>query len=401
MERHELDHRLVDTGTIASDAVTATEIAAGAVTATEITTSTITATETALDAVTTTEIRDGIISTADLNQNGASDGHVFKWNGTSWVPEFPGTSGSSTAFKLFAGGDEALRLEPDDFYPNLIVGPATNDVKDGSVGTTISGGGINLVADDYYTVGGGDSSVASGNNSAIPGGFSNGAGGRYSFATGAVAEVANDDAFVWNDGSYYHDFEGDSNTDGFTSAKAVASETVTGSDTFNISATGGVRFVTGSSSVTYIEGFTTGWSTSSSRSVKTDVESADPERVLDSVIDMEVAIWEYEGEDGEGTGRRHVGPITEDFHEAVDVGGSEEHINSVDARGVLFAAVQGVSAKLDEREEWIDDLEAENDALRQENADLRSENERLRERLDAVDDHLGRDERTASHVADD
>lgn len=55
-------------------------------------------------------------------------------------------------------------------------------------------------------------------------------------------------------------------------------------------------------------------------------------------------------------------------------GGDTESIATVDADGVIFAAIQGLSQKLDEKDERIDELEREN--------------EQLRERLGAVEDRL-------------
>ena len=88
--------------------------------------------------------------------------------------------------------------------------------------------------------------------------------------------------------------------------------------------------------------------------------------------------------------------MAEDFHEVVDVGTSDDHINSINADGVALAAIQGLSKNLDEtqadleakatrigdQQETIDALEAEND-------DLRAENEALRERVAAIEAHVG------------
>jgi hypothetical protein len=103
---------------------------------------------------------------------------------------------------------------------------------------------------------------------------------------------------------------------------------------------------------------------------------------------MPVSTWEYTDGEGEGAGTRHIGPMAEDFHDAFDVGGTDRAINSINADGVALAALQGLSAKLDEKVERIDDLEAENDALR--------------ERLAGVEDRLAAiEDESADTTTDD
>ncbi|MFC3958619.1 tail fiber domain-containing protein [Halovivax cerinus] len=152
---------------------------------------------------------------------------------------------------------------------------------------------------------------------------------------------------------------------------------VTGAETFHVKATGGVRFITGGGT-TYISGGSTGWSTTSTRSAKTNVEPVEPSAVLEGVESMPVATWEYTGDDGDGAGTTHIGPMAEDFHEAFDVGDSDRHINSINADGVALAAIKGLAERLDEREERLDDQRGRLD-------ELEAENEALRERLDALE----------------
>jgi len=300
-----------------------------------------------------------------------------------------GTSNAATGLWASVGGGETNVAEG---HTSTVGGGAANTATSGASNATISGGSGNRVYDEYGTVGGGASNRAgestSGTHATVGGGRGNRAtdphatvgGGFQNIAGGAAATVpggsngnaANDGSFVWNDGSKYHDYDGDSNLDGLSSAQKVNGETVVGADTFSVGAQGGVRFITGSSSVTYIGPGGTGWNTSSSRAAKTDIDPVDPQSILDDVVDLEVATWRYDGGEGNPEGPRHVGPMAEEFHEVVDVGESEEHINSVDADGMLFAAVQALAQKHDEKDERIVELEAEID--------------RLRERLAAVED---------------
>jgi hypothetical protein len=252
------------------------------------------------------------------------------------------------------------------------------------------------VPGDWATVGGGSDNVASGLSATVGGGANNVASGGVSTVPGGSSgEAADGNTFLWNDGSVYHDINDDGIQEGFSSAKDVAGSGVTGERTFHASAHGGFRFVTGYSNVTYISGGSTGWSTTSTRAAKTNVEPVDPRAMLASVKDMAVSTWEYKDGDGNGQGVRHVGPMAEDFHDAFEVGATDTGINSINADGVLFAAVQGLAAKLDDAEEALDEKDDRIDALedRVENRDdridaLEADNEKLREELTAIDERV-------------
>jgi hypothetical protein len=202
----------------------------------------------------------------------------------------------------------------------------------------------------------GSFTTASG-RSAMATGLSTTASGFESFAAGEQAAAEANESFVWNDGSGYHDIPNAS--DGLSSNTAVNGEPVTGNGTFSVGAQGGVRFITGGSSVTYISGGSTGWSTTSTRSAKTDIERTDPAAVLAAVEAMPISTWEYKGKDGNGQGTRHLGPMAEDFHGTLpyDLGGSDDHINSINADGVALGAVKGLARKVERQQATIDSLE--------------------------------------------
>ncbi|WP_159903302.1 hypothetical protein [Salinirussus salinus] len=92
---------------------------------------------------------------------------------------------------------------------------------------------------------------------------------------------------------------------------------------------------------------------------------------------------------------RHIGPMAGDFHSTFDFGDDEETIATVDADGVALAAIQGLSQKLNEKTDQIDDLKAGRerrderiDAQQDRIDELSRENEQLRERLAAVEARL-------------
>jgi hypothetical protein len=247
-------------------------------------------------------------------------------------------------------------------------------------------------------VGGGRNNTVAGNAATIAGGSDNTTDGFYATVPGGLAGAAEADrSFVWNNGASYHDIP-NSNTDGLSSNTAVNGESVTGTDTFSVSATGGVRFITGtveSPQVTYIPSDSAGWTTTSSRTVKTNIDPIEPAKALSGVEQMEIATWEYENDDGEGSETTHIGPMAEDFHDAFDVGSSDKHINSINADGAAFAAIQGLSEKLDEKDDRIDGLEQEVEQKEDQIEELKRESEQKDDRIDDLESRL---ERLEAHL---
>ncbi|PSQ70745.1 MAG: hypothetical protein BRD38_04405, partial [Bacteroidetes bacterium QH_9_67_14] len=153
-----------------------------------------------------------------------------------------------------------------------------------AMGYYTTASGDNSTAMGQSTTASGDKSTAMGNRTTASGNQSTAMGGGTtasafsSTAMGSYAAAEANDSFVWNDGSGYHEIPNSLNN-GLSSNTAVNGEPVTGPETFSVGAQGGVRFITGFSSVTYIQGGSTGWSQTSTRSAKTDVTRADPTAV--------------------------------------------------------------------------------------------------------------------------
>jgi hypothetical protein len=119
---------------------------------------------------------------------------------------------------------------------------------------------------------------------------------------------------------------------------------------------GGVRFLSGNpggnQQVDWVPGASS-WSFTSDRNLKEDFAHVDSELVLDKVIELPVNEWNFKGYD-----QRHMGPTAQDFHSAFGLGDSETRMDSGDLHGVALAAIQGLYAKLQQREEKIQSLEA-------------------------------------------
>lgn len=201
---------------------------------------------------------------------------------------------------------------------------------------TIGGGGNNTASGGSATVGGGNQNSATGLRSTIPGGYRNTADGEYSFAAGRQAD-----------------------TNGYRGSFVLGDSTST---TIKAQGADEVR----SQMPIYAPDFIF----TSARAKKTGIEPVDPTTVLERVESLSVHTWTFtDTDDG-----RHMGRMADDFSEQFDLGSDEESIATVDADGVAFAAIQGLSEQLNEKDDRIDDLE--------------TENEQLRDRLRAVEDRL-------------
>ncbi len=237
------------------------------------------------------------------NANATISGGVFNW--------------ASGAASFIGGG-----------YGNLANGTES----------TVSGGEWNGATGIISSVGGGYGNLASGYASTIPGGYANLAGGQYSFAAGAGAVATNDGAFVWADAS---------------STNALRSTT---SNQFTARCAGGVRFFANSNATVGVQLVSGGnsWSIASDRNLKENFKPVDARAVLNQLLATPVSEWNLISQD---PAIRHIGPMAQDFKAAFGVGEDDRHINTCDADGVAFAAIQGLHQVVKEKDERIADLE--------------------------------------------
>lgn len=209
-------------------------------------------------------------------------------------------------------------------------------------GATVGGGAMNWASGLYTTIAGGGRNVASGRYATVPGGVENVASGSTSFAAGARARATASGSFAWADDSTQTPFD-------IGAPRGWANP----ANTFNVRSTGGIWMVTGvdanglpSVGVEVLPGSGT-WVSYSDRNAKTAFAAVDPRHVLKRVLSLPVATWRYATESGDV---RHIGPVAQDFRAAFDVGANDRTIATVDADGVALAAIQGLDAKLAERE---------------------------------------------------
>jgi hypothetical protein len=179
-------------------------------------------------AVTTAKIADGAVTAAKMNQMGATDGQVLKWNGTAWAPgndgllyfetvrNNTGTNASKPVHQLKVLGTET---DIDIALSSKGTGAILAQIPDGTVAggnkrgnnavdlqmvrtnaaqvaggasSTISGGEKNATSVDYASIGGGSENTVGKIGGTIAGGTLNTIGGtQYSAILGGYGNTAN------------------------------------------------------------------------------------------------------------------------------------------------------------------------------------------------------------------
>jgi len=299
------------------------------------------------------------------------------------------------------------------FGEEAVIGGGASNATSG-FNPTIAGGNSNEASDSYAAVVGGRENVAAGEHSSVgggannhahsqyagigsgrtnrtgvtgsdkllyatvPGGRRNVADGKYSLAAGRRAKTdGKRGSFVW----------GDSTT---TSVRPSAKDEVVlqAGGTRSSGVAVEVYSQSDGSAGVVLDANAGSWGSLSSRAAKTDVRPVDSQRVLDTLEDVTVSTWRYEGQSDDV---RHMGPMAGPFNEAFGLGTARDRITNVDADGVAMAAIKGLSESLDARDERIDRLEKTVETLGAENERLRERNDSLEDRVSALEAQQGRD----------
>ena len=249
------------------------------------------------------------------------------------------------------GGFQNVIDRDDNVTPLILTGPKDsvigggreNAIRPNHVRAVIGGGTLNLITNSspdelygYGVIGGGIGNVVGAHAATVPGGGSNRAMGRYSFAAGSGSQALHDYTFVFSGASNKPSFTNDSMTARFGN---------------------GYYFFTSLNNGAQIPPNGTSWSAISDREAKENFASVDAGSILEKVAALPLTEWNYKEDPNR---RRYIGPVAQDFHAAFGLG-DERTINTLDADGVLFATVQA----------------------------LARENALLRERLEALEKKLG------------
>lgn len=103
-----------------------------------------------------------------------------------------------------------------------------------------------------------------------------------------------------------------------------------------------------------------GWSCTSDRNAKENFQAVDVGQVLEAVTRMPVTRWNMKGDRNRTS---HIGPVAQDFRAAFGVGEGDKTINTADAQGVAFAAIQGLHRQNQQLRTKLATLEARITAL--------------------------------------
>jgi hypothetical protein len=177
----------------------------------------------------------------------------------------------------------------------------------------------------------------------VAGGTLNTAAADFSFAAGRQARVEN---LAHTGATLFADSQP------FSFYSIIANE-------YAVRATGGVRFVTAISGTTPtwtcgVSGGAGGsWGCSSDRNLKADLVPLDGIATLERLAALPVYQW-VARDDPRRT--PHAGPTAQDFMAAFGLGDNDKMIGFADAQGVAFAAIQGLNAKLAEKDREIAEL---------------------------------------------
>ena len=208
----------------------------------------------------------------------------------------------------------------------------------GGIESVVAGGELNGAFGTISFIGGGYANLTYGYASSIPGGFANVAGGAYSLAAGTGANAAHDGSFVWSDAA---------RTNVFSSSA---------SNQFSVRCAGGARFFGNPNATTGVQLAPGGnaWSAASDRNLKENFKPIDARFILEKLVSTPITEWNLISQD---TSIRHLGPMAQDFHASFGLGEDDRHISSTDADGIAFAAIQGLNAKILEKDAKIERLE--------------------------------------------
>ena len=118
---------------------------------------------------------------------------------------------------------------------------------------------------------------------------------------------------------------------------------------------------------------TAGLTNPSSVYLKERFSPVDLTGVLDKVRDVDVSQWSYKSD----LNISHIGPTAEVFFELFGLGQNELSICTIDADGIVLAAIQALDKKIEEREQLLKRVEI----LMEKNKELRARYQQLEQRL--------------------
>lgn len=125
-------------------------------------------------------------------------------------------------------------------------------------------------------------------------------------------------------------------------------------NSFNVRATGGVRFVTGYTKGgrelgVVLDPGSSAWAVLSDEASKVILAPVDHEHTLHTLATaIPVSAWSYQGDRV-----RHIGPMAQDVYEAFGLGESPERLSSIDVDGIALSAAKGMDAVVERSERRV------------------------------------------------
>jgi len=215
-------------------------------------------------------------------------------------------------------------------------------------------GGENNVAGNTGTVGAGQGNTATGLASTVAGGWANVATGAYSFAAGHNAVASDVGSFVWcalNSYSYPCNSSGTNSFEVSVDGPIIFYDGPNGSGC-NLTAGGG------------------SCNCSSDRNLKDNIVPIDSRSVLERVAHLPITQWKMKAEPA---GRKHIGPMAQDFYVAFGLGDSDRYIALGDGQGVALAAIQALYGVVQEKNNQIRKLTQQLEVVRAKEGQLKKQ----------------------------
>jgi hypothetical protein len=235
-----------------------------------------------------------------------------------------------------------------------VAGGQVNTASGGS--STVAGGQINIASGYTSTVAGGGFNTASGQYSFVAGGAGNEAAGDFSFAAGYSAVATDSGAFLW-------------------CASGGAQCGSAGTNSFEVAVYGPILFYDGpNGSGCNLSAGGGSWNCSSDRNLKDNIVPIDSRSVLERVAHLPITQWKMKAEP---TGRKHIGPMAQDFYAAFGLGDNDRYIALGDGQGVALAAIQALYQVVQEKDGQIRKLRQQLLVIRDTDSQLKKQLQEL------------------------
>jgi hypothetical protein len=257
-------------------------------------------------------------------------------------------SGSTcdASFATVAGGG----FNTASGYASTVAGGDNNTAS--GPASIVAGGELNTASGDHSTVVGGVNNTASGQLSFVAGGVGNEAFGDFSFAAGQNAVTTDSGAFLWC-------------ASGGTQCGSA------GTNSFEVAVYGPIFFYDGpNGSGCNLSAGGGSWNCSSDRNLKDNIVPIDSRSVLERVAHLPITQWKMKAEPA---GRKHIGPMAQDFYAAFRLGDSDRYIALGDGQGVALAAIQALYQVVQEKDGQVRKLRQQLQVVRATEAQLKKQ----------------------------